>query len=210
MSPQPNFWRSGRSRDPAVPRVVGQLATQLRRLVIECLKPFEALAIEGRIDDGIEVARGVGNALQREAMPLANAATTDERLLYEAAAEGTPFGSVESILMPEKEAQLNDEFGGEVKGAIRHQPPARTLTEHICESRAIQKQRELSGTSTYESSRLAFVRRSMQMSRDAAKGGLLRRDWLLHQKAREHRGGCFVKPLFEEGVNFFFQIGCMV
>jgi hypothetical protein len=204
MSSQPTFRRSGRRRGRAAHRVVGQLATQLGWFVIECLKPLEALAIERRIDDGIDVASGVGNALQRDAMRLANAATPDERLLYETEAEGTPFGSVYSILMPEEEAQLSDDFGGEAKGAIHQQRPARTQTEHICDSRAIQNQRELSGTSTYESPRLTFVRRSMQMSRDAAKGGLLRRDWLFHQKAREHRGGCFVKPLFEEGINFFF------
>jgi hypothetical protein len=77
----------------------------------------------------------------------------------------------------------------------------------VCE---LTTERELPGASTNECAGLTFLRCGMQMFRDVTNWILLRRQRLFHQKAREHRGCSFVKPLFEKSINFLFEIGSMI
>src|ERR1700733_1446308 len=203
MSEQPTIRKYGRNSGPDGGRAIGRLIIRLRRLITENMKACKVLVIKGRVKLGIDETNRIENALRYEAMILANAATPHERWLCEAAAN-TPFRSVESILMPAEQAQLNDGFSDENKDDIYQEAPARTKSQHIWELRTIENQRELSGTTTYERARLAFARSGVQMFCDTAKDGLFGRDWLFHQKAREHRGGCFVEPLFEQSINFLF------
>ena len=71
-------------------------------------------------------------------------------------------------------------------------------------------ERDLPGASANECAGLTFLRRCMQMFRDMANRSVLRRQWLFHQETRKHRGGSFVEPLFEKGINFLFEIGRVV
>lgn len=80
---------------------------------------------------------------------------------------------------------------------------------HIYEGE-IEKERELTGAGTNERPRQTFLGRGVKLFGCVASGSLLGRRWLLHQKAREHRGSGFVEPLLEKSVNFLFQIRRMV
>jgi hypothetical protein len=68
----------------------------------------------------------------------------------------------------------------------------------------------LSGSSARQGASVTFRRSCVQMFGDVAHGSLLRRHGLLHQKTGEHCSGRFIEPLFEQSVDFFFQIGRMI
>jgi hypothetical protein len=173
------------------------------------MKAFKVLVINRRISSGINKADRMENASRNKATLLTNTSTQYEQLPYEAEAADTPCRPVESILMPIEKSHPHENFFVRRESRCCEMAPARTLDGSIRYVRPTGK-KKLSEASAHEGARLNFVRSGMQMFRDAANGALLRRDWLLHQETREHSGGGFVEPLFEEGINFLFQIGRMV
>jgi hypothetical protein len=168
------------------------------------MKAFKRLLIKARVNGDVDEATSTKNVLRHEAMPLANAADREERASRKAAATMMRLRSEASNLMPAENMQPTGDFNGENRSKFGRHAPETTLGQHFRNLRLIGNRSELSGTSAYERARLTIVRSGMQMFRDSANGGLLRRNGLFHQKAREHRGGGFIEPLFEESINFLF------
>lgn len=206
MSKHRHFQDSGPFCGASVVSGVGRLATQLRWFVAENLKALKRLRIKARIDGDVDETGRMGNVSRHATMLLANNATRSERVSRKAAARITPLRSAASNLTPAENAQPTDDFNGENSCKFDRHAPATTRSQLFGNLCAIGNRGELSRASAHERARLTIVRRGMQMFRDSANDGLLLCDWLFHQKPREHRGGGFVEPLFEEGINFLFQI----
>jgi hypothetical protein len=168
------------------------------------MNTFEAAAAETRISGGFDKANRTVNAWQHEAMRLASAATRHDCLLRQAVDNESPLGSASPIRMLEETSQPHEDLDVKRQPICHRAPAARTHSRHARNLHAIENQRDSTGTRTYQGARLTFVKGSVQMFRHAADGGMFLRDRLLHQKTREHSGGGFVEPLFEECVNFLF------
>jgi hypothetical protein len=174
------------------------------------MKLRETSVPRARFNGGTDEADRIENDFRHQVMVLPNAATQRECLLGEVVTNELPRRSTLPIPMLNETSWRNDELTVDRKSARHQEAGARARSRRVQIIYAIADRRELTGTTAHERARLTFVRRVMQMPGNSTKRGRFLSKWLLHQKTREHCGGCFVEPLFEKGVNFLFQIGRMV
>jgi hypothetical protein len=207
MSLQLHIPKSGRNRDWHANRGVARLMDRPRRAVTENMKTYEAQFVPARVDGNLNEKNRIGIVVRHKLSRLSQTDSRDVRLSREAAATITRFRSASSSLVLAERSHPTGK--PKIQTAYRYHQPTlvKTHNKSIREIAAVLNENELPGTSTHDGARLSFVRGGgVQMFRDAANNGLLRRDWLFHQKSREHRGSSFVEPLFEEGIDFLFQI----
>lgn len=185
-------------------RVMSRLTMGTRQSITGSMKLFKPSVTRARISGGIDEANRMESGLRHRSILLANTATQDKCILRQAVANVLPLRSASPIRMPEKTSKAHADFNIQRESTRHQEGTAKTRSRRVRKSRAMDSHCESARTSTHQRARLTLVRRGMQMFGDAASRGLLMNDWLLHQKTREHCGGCFVEPLFEEGINFLF------
>jgi hypothetical protein len=204
MRQHPIFPANGQLGNLPTPRGVVELTAYDCWLITKNIEAFTTSAIKIRSNGGIDERIRPEFGDQGQLMVHTHPDGRNDPSRCENAVTDTGFPRPRSIPLPTKEPQTPEKlkFSREFEG---YRPtPTGTHGGNIRDAREVGNEKDLSGPAAYERARLTFVRRGMQMFRDAADDGLLRRDWLLHQKACEHRGGGFVEPLFEKSINFLF------
>ncbi len=209
-STQSAFWRVDASLVPAVIRLIHQpvkiLTASTSRNDRECCDPFVMTRRkpDGQIDSWEKgIARQRWNAAVNMRQPegrldgaLSPNARDPFRCIRISANAKRPCPQKQNLVAGRREQTQS----------FRN----RAYLERYRGVREVETVRELPGASTRQRTGLSFVRSCVQMSCDVANGGLLGRQRLFHQKSREHCGGGFIEPLFEESIDFFFQIGRVI